>query len=76
MKIVTLKSGKLKKRISFRQKLYIQWMQLIHAIPLIWKQKINDSEKNVEKSYVLQDRHLINNTRVTVLNKRNAREIY
>ena len=76
MKIVTLKSGKLKKRISFRQKLYIQWMQLIHAIPLIWKQKINDSEKNVEKSYVLQDHHLINNTRVTVLNKRNAREIY
>ena len=25
-------------------------MQLIHAIPLIWKQKINDSEKNVEKT--------------------------
>ena len=51
-------------------------MQLIHTIPLIWKQKINDSEKNVEKSYVLQDHHLLNNTRVTVLNKRNAREIY
>ena len=26
-------------------------MQLIHAIPLIWKQKINDSEKNVETNH-------------------------
>ena len=24
-------------------------MQLIQAIPLIWKQKLNDGEKNVEK---------------------------
>ena len=51
-------------------------MQLIHAIPLIWKQKINDSEKNVEKKYVVQDHHLIKNTRVIVLEKIIAREIY
>ena len=31
-------------------KFYFQWMQLSHAIPLIWKQTINDSEKNVEKN--------------------------
>ena len=49
-------------------------MQLIHAIPLIWKQKINDSEKNVEKKYVVQDHHLTKNTRV--LDKLTAREIY
>ena len=30
-------------------KLYFQWIQLIHAVPLIWKQKINNSGKNVEK---------------------------
>ena len=53
-------------------------MQLIHAIPLIWKQKINDSEKNVEKHYVVQNHHLIKNTRVIVivLDKFTAGEIY
>ena len=35
--------------------------------------KINDSEKNVEKKYVLQDHHLIKNTRVIVLEKITAR---
>ena len=34
-------------------------MLLIHAIPQIWKEKINDSEKNVEKKYVVQDHHII-----------------
>ena len=51
-------------------------MQLIQAIPLIWKQKINDSEKNVEKSFVVQDHHLIKSTRIIVLDKLTAREIY
>ena len=46
-------------------------MQLIYAIPLIWKQKINDSEKNIETNYVVKDHHLI-----TVLDKLTAREIY
>ena len=54
---------------------YFQWMPLIHVIPLIWKQ-INDSEKNVEKSYVIQDPHLIKNTRVIVLDKLTSGEIY
>ena len=48
----------------------------MNAIPLIWKQKINDSEKNVEKSYVVRDHHLIENTRVILLDKLTAREIY
>ena len=39
----------LKNEYYLDNKLYFQWMQLIQAIPLIWKQKINDSEKNVEK---------------------------
>ena len=51
-------------------------MQLIQAIPLIWKQKINDSDKNVEKSYVVQDYHLIKNTRIIALDKLTTREIY
>ena len=34
-------------------------MQLIHAIPLICKQKVNDSEINFETNYVVQDHHLI-----------------
>ena len=51
-------------------------MQLNHAIPLIWKQKINDSEKNVEKKYVVQDHHLIKSTRVIVLEKYIHREKY
>ena len=46
-----------------------QWIQLIRPIPLTWKQKINDNIKNVEKNYVLQDHHLIQNTRVIVLDK-------
>ena len=50
-------------------------MQLIQAIPLIWKQKIDDSEKNVEKSYVVQDHHLIKNTRIIALDKLTTREI-
>ena len=37
-------------------------MQLIHAIPLIWKQKISDSKKNVETNYVVEDHNLIKNT--------------
>ena len=51
-------------------------MQLSHVIPLIWKQKVNHGEKNVEKSYVIQDPHLIKNTRVIVLDKLTSREIY
>ena len=35
--------------------------------------KVNDSEKNVEKKYVLQDHHLIKNTRVIALEKVTAR---
>ena len=66
----------LKNEYHLDNKLYFQWMQLINAIPPIWKQKINDSGKNVEKSYVVQDHHLIKNTRVIVLDKLTAREIY
>ena len=51
-------------------------MQLIHAIPLIWKRKINDSEKNVERNYIVQNHHLIKITRVIVLEKLTTREIY
>ena len=55
----------LKDECHVDSKLYFQWMQLIHAIPLIWKQKINDCE-NAEKNYVVQDHHLIKNTRAIV----------
>ena len=55
----------LKDKCHVDSKLYFQWMQLIHAIPLIWKQKINDCE-NAEKNYVVQDHHLIKNTRAIV----------
>ena len=44
----------LKNRCHSDNKLDFQWMQLIHAIPLISKQKINDSKKNVEKNYVVE----------------------
>ena len=33
----------LKNEYHLDNKLQFQWMQLIHAIPLIWKQEINDS---------------------------------
>ena len=39
----------LKNKYYLDSKLYFQWMRLIHAIPLIWRQKVNDSEKNVKK---------------------------
>ena len=42
-------------------------MQLIQAIALIRKQKINDSKKNVEKNNAVQDHPLITNTRVIFL---------
>ena len=51
-------------------------MQLIHAIPLIWKQKINVSEINIETNYVVKDHHLTKNTTVIILDKLTAREIY
>ena len=66
----------LKNEYHLDNKLYFQWMQLIQAIPLIWKQKINDSEKNVEKSYVVQDHHLIKNARIIALDKLTDKEIY
>ena len=47
-------------------------MQLIHAMALIWKQKINDSEINLETNYVAQGHHLIK----ILSNKVTAREIY
>ena len=50
-------------------------MQLIHAIPLIWKQKINDREKNVETNYVVQDHHLTKNTKAIASEKLTSREI-
>ena len=31
-------------------------MQLIHAIPLIWKQKINNRENNIEKNDVIKEK--------------------
>ena len=64
----------LKNEYHLDNKLYFQWMQLIHAIPIIWKEKIN-SEKNVGKN-VVEDHHLIKNTRVIVLEKLTMREIY
>ena len=66
----------LKNEYYLDNKLYFQWMQLLHAVPLIWKQKINNSEKNVEKNHVIQDHHLIKNTTVIVLDRLTAREIY
>ena len=51
-------------------------MQLIHVIPLIWKQKINDSEENVWTNYAVQDHHLIKTTRVIVWDKLTVREIH
>ena len=51
--------GILKNRCHSGNKLDFQWMQLIHAIPLISKQKINDSKKNVEKNYFVRDHRLI-----------------
>ena len=38
--------------------------------------KKNDSEKNVQKKYVVEDHHLIKKTRVIVLGKLTAGEIY
>ena len=35
----------LKNEYHLDNKLYFQWMQLIHTIPLIWRQKVNDSKK-------------------------------
>ena len=60
MKIVILKAWEtLKNEYHLDSKFYFQWMQLIHAIPLIWKQIINDSKINVETNYVVKDHHLI-----------------
>ena len=44
----------LKKECHLDNKLHFQRIQLIHAILLIWKQKTNDSEKNIEKNYVVE----------------------
>ena len=40
------------------------------------EKKLNDSEENVEKCYVVQDHYLIKNTRIIALDKLTAREIY
>ena len=37
----------LKNEYHLDNKWYFQWMQLIHAILLIWKQKINHSKKKI-----------------------------
>ena len=66
----------MKNEYHLDNKFYFQWVQLIHTIPLIWKQKIYNSEKNVEKNNVIQNHHLIKNTRVIALDKLTAREIY
>ena len=50
-------------------------MQLIHAIPLIWKQKKMIAKKMSKKKYVVEDHHLIKNTRVIVLGKLTAGEL-
>ena len=65
----------LKNEYHLDNKLYFQWIQLICAILLIWKEKINDSKKDVEPNYVVQD-SLIKNTRVIVLHKLTTRELY
>ena len=50
MKTATLKAEKLTiNEYTLDDKFYFQWMQLIHTISLIWKHKINDSEKMLKK---------------------------
>ena len=61
----------MKNEYHFDNKLYFQWMRLIHTIPLIWKQKIS-----VETNYVVQDHHLVKNTGAIVLDKFTEREMY
>ena len=39
----------LKSEYNLDNKLYFQWIQLIHATPLICKWKVNDSEKDIQK---------------------------
>ena len=74
MKIVTLKAGKLKKnKYYLDNKLYFQWIQLIHAIPLIWKQKI---AKRMLKQICCTRLSSNKNTRAIVLPKLTAREFY
>ena len=58
------------------KKNFFSMYTIAYTFPLIWKQKTNHSEKNVGTNYVLQDHHLIINTRATVLNKLTARELY
>ena len=62
----------LKNQYNLDNKLCFQWIQSVHAIPLIWKQKVNDNAKNVEKKYVVQGHHPVKNTRVNVLDKLTA----
>ena len=48
----------LKNKYNLDNTLYFQWIQLIHTIPLIWKQKINDSERNTETNYVVRENYI------------------
>ena len=73
MKIVTLKAGKLLKTNIILKKTVFS-VDVINSRNPTNLEK-NDSEKNVEKNIVLQDHHLIKNTRVIVLDKLTAREI-
>ena len=56
--------------------IYFQWVQLIHAIPQIWKNKIKQNLTKNESNLLVLNHHLIKNARILTLDKLSAMEIY
>ena len=53
-----------------------QSAQLIHVIPLIWKNKIKQNLTKNERKVLILDHHLIENSRILRLDKPTVKEIY
>ena len=60
---------------NLSENLYFQWMQLIHAIPLEWKQNVKNNISDSANLLTL-NHHIIFNSRILSAEKLSSKEIY
>lgn len=64
----------LKQEYDLQNDFFFQWVQIIDAIPKLWRNIIKQNKDNLD--LVFLDHHLIRNSRILSLNKITSKELY
>ena len=65
----------LKNEFELEQRLYFKWMQLVNAIPSVWKNNLKHSNTN-SQNLILVDHHLVKSNSLFSIEKLDSRELY